>query len=129
KSEESTVTVGFLADYVRATNQDNNTDLPRITPLRVGGKLRIENGPWIASALLRQNFKQTANANYESETSSFTELNINLSRSFELESGELTVFAQGRNLLNEDIRRHTSFIKDTAPQPGSSVHIGLSYEF
>ena len=97
--------------------------------MRVGGKLRIENGPWMVSALLRQNFKQTANAKYESETGSFTELHIDLSHSFELEGGELTLFAQGRNLLNEDVRRHTSFIKDKAPQPGSSVHVGLSYEF
>ena len=129
KSGESTVTVGLLADYVRATNEDDNTDLPRITPMRVGGKVRIENGPWVFGALLRQNFKQTANANYESETGSFTELQIDLSHSFELEGGKLTLFAQGRNLLNEDIRRHTSFIKDKAPQPGSSVHVGLSYEF
>ena len=129
KSEESTVTVGLLADYVRATNEDDNSNLPRITPMRIGGKVRIENGPWIVGALLRQNFKQTANANYESETGSFTELQIDLSHSFELEGGKLTLFAQGRNLLNEDIRRHTSFIKDKAPQPGSSVHVGLSYEF
>ena len=43
--------------------------------------------------------------------------------------GELTLFAQGRNLLDEDIRRHTSFIKDKAPLPGSSVNVGLSYKF
>jgi len=129
KSEESTVTVGLLADYVRATNESNNTNLPRITPMRIGGKLRIENGPWAVGALLRQNFKQSNNAEYESETASFTELQIDLSHSFELEGGKLTLFAQGRNLLNEDIRRHTSFIKDKAPQPGRSVNVGLSYKF
>lgn len=129
QSEGSTVTVGLLVDYVRATNEDDNTNLPRITPMRVGGKLRIENGAWAVGALLRQNFKQSNNAAYESETGSFTELQIDLSHSFELEGGELTLFAQGRNLLNEDIRRHTSFIKDKAPQPGRSVNVGLSYKF
>jgi len=129
KSEESTVTVGLLADYVRATNESNNTNLPRITPMRIGGKLRVENGPWAVGALLRQNFKQSNDAEYESETASFTELQIDLSHSFELEGGKLTLFAQGRNLLNEDIRRHTSFIKDKAPQPGRSVNVGLSYKF
>ena len=129
QSEGSTVTVGLLADYVRATNEDDNTNLPRITPMRVGGKLRIENGAWAVGALLRQNFKQSNDAEYESETGSFTELQIDLSHSFQLEGGELTLFAQGRNLLNEDIRRHTSFIKDKAPQPGRSVNVGLSYKF
>ena len=129
QSAGTTVTVGLLADYVRATNEDANTNLPRITPMRIGGKLRIENGPWAVGALLRQNFKQSNNAEYESETGSFTELQIDLSHSFELEGGELTLFAQGRNLLNEDIRRHTSFIKDKAPQPGRSVNVGISYKF
>ena len=131
QSVGTTVTIGLLADYVRATNEDANTNLPRITPMRIGGKLRIENGPWVVGALLRQNFKQSNNAAHEdeSETASFTELQIDLSHSFELEGGELTLFAQGRNLLNEDIRRHTSFTKEEAPQPGSSVHVGLSYKF
>ena len=131
QSEGSTVTVGLLADYVRATNEDANTNLPRITPMRIGGKLRIENGAWAVGALLRQNFKQSNNAvqEEETETGSFTELQIDLSHSFELEGGELILFAQGRNLLDEDIRRHTSFIKDKAPLPGSSVNVGLSYKF
>ena len=129
QSEGSTVTVGLLADYVRATNEDDNTNLPRITPMRIGGKLHIENGPWAVGALLRQNFKQSKTADYENETASFTELQIDLSHSIELEGGELTLFAQGRNLLDEDIRRHTSFIKDKAPLPGSSVNVGLSYKF
>jgi iron complex outermembrane receptor protein len=131
QSEGNTVAVGLLADYVRATNESNNTNLPRITPMRIGGKLRIENGAWAVGALLRQNFKQSNNADQEkeTETASFTELQIDLSHSFELEGGELTLFAQGRNLLDEDIRRHTSFIKDNAPQPGRSVNVGLSYKF
>ena len=129
KSAGSTVTVGLLADYVRATNEDDNTNLPRITPMRIGGKLRIENGAWVVGALLRQNFKQSKNAEFESETASFSELQFDLSHSTELEGGELTLFAQGRNLLDEDIRRHTSFIKDKAPLPGSSVNVGLSYKF
>ena len=129
KSAGSTVTVGLLADYVRATNEDDNTNLPRITPMRIGGKLRIENGPWAVGALLRQNFKQSKNAEFESETGLFTELQFNLSHNIELEGGELTLFAQGRNLLDEDIRRHTSFIKDKAPLPGKSVNVGLSYKF
>ncbi|MEC8279451.1 MAG: TonB-dependent receptor, partial [Verrucomicrobiota bacterium] len=129
QSEGNTVTVGLLADYVRATNEDDNTNLPRITPMRIGGKLRIENGPWAVGALLRQNFKQSKTADYENETASFTELQIDLLHSIELEGGELTLFAQGRNLLDEDIRRHTSFIKDKAPLPGSSVNVGLSYKF
>ena len=88
-----------------------------------------ENGAWAVGALLRQNFKQSKNAEYENETASFTELQIDLSHSIELEGGELTLFAQGRNLLDEDIRRHTSFIKDEAPQPGRSVNVGISYKF
>ena len=41
----------------------------------------------------------------------------------------LYVFLRGSNLLDEDIRQHTSPLKDLAPLPGRSVHVGLRYEF
>jgi iron complex outermembrane recepter protein len=40
-------------------------------------------------------------------------------------SAPLTRFVQGRNLTDEDIRVHTSFLKDIAPPPGRSFVVGL----
>lgn len=39
--------------------------------------------------------------------------------------GSLTLFAQGRNLLDQTIRVHTSYVKDRVPQPGRTLIVGL----
>lgn len=129
QSGETSVTLGLLADYVRATNEDANEDLPRIPPLRIGGKVRLDHGPWSAGVLLRHNFEQSDTAPDESETDGFTQLQLDLSRSFAVKHGKWTFFAQARNLLDEEIRHHTSFLKDVAPQPGRSVRVGVRFEF
>jgi iron complex outermembrane receptor protein len=36
-----------------------------------------------------------------------------------------TLFVQGRNLLDQDIRLATSFVRDVVPMPGRSVYLGL----
>ncbi len=129
QSGDTSLTLGLLADYVRATDEDANENLPRIPPLRIGGKVRLDHGSWSAGLMLRQNFEQSDTAPGESETDGFTELQLDLSRSFAVKSGEWTIFAQARNLLDEEIRHHTSFLKDVAPQPGRSVRVGVRFEF
>jgi iron complex outermembrane recepter protein len=36
---------------------------------------------------------------------------------------------KGRNLSNEDVREHTSFLKDKLPKPGRSVRLSLRAAF
>ncbi len=129
QSGDTYLTLGVLADYVRASNEDDNEDLPRIPPLRLGGTVRLNHGPWSAGLLLRHNFEQSDTGPEESETDGFTELQLDLSRSIAVKNGEWTFFAQARNLLDEEIRHHTSFLKDVAPEPGRSLRIGVRYEF
>lgn len=129
QSGDTSVTLGLLADYVQATNDDTSEDLPRMPPLRIGGQVRLDHGLWSAGALLRHNFEQSETAPNESDTDSFTELELDLSYRFAVRGGEWTLFAQARNLLDEEIRHHTSFLKDVAPQPGRSLQVGVRFEF
>jgi iron complex outermembrane receptor protein len=41
----------------------------------------------------------------------------------------MTVFAQGSNLLDEEIRNHVSVLKDVAPEAGRNLVLGLRLEF
>jgi iron complex outermembrane recepter protein len=43
--------------------------------------------------------------------------------------GDVLVFLRGSNLLDEDARRHSSPLKEIAPLPGRSAHLGLRAEF
>jgi len=130
RSERATWSAALLGDYVRATDEDNDEDLPRIPPLRIAGKLSFESGPWDGSVLLRRAFKQDDTAANESDTSGYTELKANLNRRFDLGNGVVfTAFLRADNLLDEEIRHHTSFLKDAAPLPGRSVVLGGRFAF
>lgn len=41
----------------------------------------------------------------------------------------LRVFVDGRNLTDEEVREHVSFLKDIAPSPGRSVRAGMAWRF
>ena len=130
RAGDTTVRLGVLADYVVAENRDNNDSLPRIPPLRLGGKAELEYGNWNAGVLIRRSYNQDDTAPNESDTDGFTELETDLSYSYDLGNGMLvTAFARANNLLDEEIRHHTSFIKDKAPRPGRNFTIGARVEF
>ncbi|MFU8848170.1 MAG: TonB-dependent receptor [Opitutales bacterium] len=129
-SGDSRLTLGVVADYVRAENRDSNDPLPRIPPLRIGLRADLESGPWTAGLLLRRAFQQDREAPEETETSGYTELSLDIERAIKLANGmRLAAFLRADNLLDEDIRHHTSFLKDVAPLPGRSAMIGARLEF
>ncbi len=119
--------VRLFADMVEAEEDDSGAYLPRIPPMRLGVGLH---GGWnqfdagIDAIFADDQDKVAAN---ELPTESYTLLNADVSYTFE-ESG-LYVFLRGSNLTDDEIRQHTSPLKDIAPLPGRSVHFGLRYEF
>lgn len=129
-SGDTQFSVGLVGDFVEAENRNSNDPLPRIPPLRLGTRANLEKGLWSADLLLRRAFDQSNNAPGETETGGYTELRLNVQREFELSNGlRLTAFARGNNLLDDEIRHHTSFLKDEAPMPGRSFLVGARVEF
>ncbi len=130
RSADTTLRLGILADYVVAENRDNGEDLPRIPPFRLGGKVELAHGNWNAGLLLRHSFDQNDTAPTETDTDGFTELQAELGYIFEINNrADLTLFARANNLLDEEIRHHTSFVKDQAPRPGRNLTLGARVEF
>jgi iron complex outermembrane receptor protein len=75
-------------------------------------------------------FKQDTLAPEETETAAYTDLQLDLAYSFTLAGGPvLSLFAEADNLLDEDIRHHTSFLKDLAPLPGRNLTLGARLQF
>lgn len=106
---------------------DGGGDLPRITPARFGAGLHAHRGPWSASLDATRVHKQDRIASLETETSGYTMLSADLDWTLPAPGGSVLLFLRARNLLDEDARRHTSFIKDFAPLPGASVIAGLEW--
>lgn len=130
RTADTEVRLGFMTDYVRAKNRDSGDNLPRIPPLRVGSHLGLSHGTWDAGLELRYAFSQNKTAPEETSTDGYTELNLSLSKSFLMDGGRaLTLFARASNLLDEEIRHHTSFLKDEAPLPGRNFTVGGRFEF
>jgi iron complex outermembrane recepter protein len=115
-------------DYVRATNEITDTPLSRIAPMRIGTGLDYKLGDFSSKIDVLHGFKQDRVATNELATDGYTLVNATISYRFKT-ALNLEAFAKARNLLDEDIRDHSSFLKEIAPMGGRSVLFGLRGEF
>ena len=116
------------ADYVEG-ERSNDINLPRITPWRFGMGLTYSSGSWHASFNYTRVKEQDNTAPLETETSGYHLLDMHAGYTFRLHDRKVTLFARGSNLLDEEIRRHTSFVKNLAPLPGRSGIFGLRLSY
>jgi iron complex outermembrane receptor protein len=106
----------------------SNTNLPRIPPARYGFGIDTSRGPLSGNVSLVHAMSQDNLGPLETPTNGYTMVTVDLGYRFSLgrssaETAEL--YLQGRNVLDEEGRRATSFLKDVAPLPGASLVVGL----
>lgn len=118
----------IFADLVRA-ELDSGSDLPRITPARFGAGLDARKGAFSGSLNLTRVDEQDHVAPLERATSGYTLLSADLGYTLAIAGGTTTFYLRGRNLLDEEARRHTSFLKDFAPLPGATLILGVNLRF
>ena len=106
----------------------NGEYLPRISPSRLATRLRYENNAFAAELGLVNVFEQENTASNESSTESYQLLDIKTRYSLPGIS-DASVFLNIDNLLDEEARVHTSFLKDTAPLPGRNFRFGVRASF
>lgn len=105
-------------------------NLPRIAPWRVGGELRWERGPLRASLGAVRYARQDRVAEFEHATPGYTLVDAHLAWHADTAQGNAwEIFLDGSNLLDEEARVHTSFLKDVAPLPGRGVSFGARVFF
>ena len=114
-------------DRVAATFSDGSR-APRIPPQRIGaGLFWREPQGWSARIFLLHAFSQTKIAAEETATKGYNLLSADLSYSHRLKGSgglqEMTIGIKGTNLLNDDVRYHTSFKKDEVLAPGRGVRV------
>lgn len=119
----------LFTDYVRGKlNRGGN--VPRITPLRFGLELNHRMGPWTTNVSVTRIMRQNRVAELETPTPGYTVVNVEATYLIKKNrSNGIMIFLQGKNLLNEDMRVHTSFLKNFAPLPGRALVAGLRGEF
>lgn len=120
----------LFTDYVRGKLNQNNGNVPRTTPQRFGLEANYKIGRWAANLTTIHVLRQNKRAELETSTPSYTLLNLEASyRIKETKSNGIRLFVQGRNLLDEEIRVHTSFLKNFAPLPGRALVAGIRGDF
>ena len=125
-SGDRTVSLEGQADYVHA-----DTDLgpaARIPPYSVTGRITYASTAFDAGLEVRHVGEQDELADFELGTDAYTL--VNLTGAWRpLADRNVTVFAEARNLTDEEAREHVSFLKDIAPLPGRNLRVGVAYRF
>jgi iron complex outermembrane recepter protein len=122
-------------DYVDAKDKTNGGYVPRISPLKLGAGLKYEFDRFGARLDVLHAFKQdrvASNYNYQGGKELMTDAytNVSMMATYKLPTQlNLEAFTRANNLLDEEIREHTSFLKDIAPMGGRSIMFGLRGEF
>lgn len=104
----------------------NEGHLPRIAPGRFGADLSWQRDGWRASLGAVRYFKQDRVAVNEEPSPAYTLVDAHLAYRWERSTGaSWEAFLHGNNLGNEEVRPHTSLLRDYAPLPGRAVAFGL----
>ena len=104
----------------------NTGYLPRIAPARVGADLRWSRDGWRASVGAVRYSRQKDVAQNEDPSKGYTLVDAHLAYRWDRsDSNSYEVFLDGNNLTNQEVRPHTSLLRDYSPLPGRGVAFGI----
>lgn len=119
-------------DFVDARFKDG-TFVPRIPPHRLGGGVYWTDQTWFARIGLLHAFAQNDLAQNETPTAGYDLLKAELSYAVKLPADTGLTEARfgivGTNLLDDEVRNHSSFRKDEILLPGRSIRLFASASF
>lgn len=125
------VDLSLFSDYTRGTLiNSGNGNVPRMPPLRYGLQLDHTLNKWSSYLRVTRGQAQNYAGQNETVTSGWVLMNVGIQyQAKQLDLVELLFFLKGNNLLDENIRNSTSYLKSYAPEPGRGVEVGfrLSY--
>jgi iron complex outermembrane receptor protein len=120
----------LFGDLVRGRLTNGGGDLPRMSPARIGLEADYKQGGWTAYGMLLGVLRQDRVATLETKTDGYLRLDAGIEYTLKVDSEVTTkLFLRANNLLNQDMRVATSFLKDYAPLPGRSFVAGLRASF
>ncbi|MDX1519475.1 MAG: TonB-dependent receptor, partial [Gammaproteobacteria bacterium] len=122
------IDIRLFGDVVRGI-LDNDEDIPRISPARVGLGFDFRRNRWGAKLDIINVFEQNDTAELEEGTGGYVMLNAGLSYTLPVREADARFYLRGTNLLDRDARRHTSFLKERAPLPGRAAIAGIRLSF
>ena len=118
--------IELQADLVRGQfTAGSNRDIPRLPPAKIRASYVVESDHWRAVLNITRAAAQNNAGENQMSTLGYTRLDASLSYN----QPNWSVFVQGQNLTDRDIRNATSFLREIAPEAGRNLTIGLRYQF
>ena len=118
----------LFSDYTRGEFKSGG-DVPRMPPLRYGLQLDY-NWQHLASYLrFTRAEPQTHAGDFETSTAGYYLLNVGIHYQIQAQDATVMLFAKGNNLLNQNIRNSTSYLRNFASEPGRGAEIGFRISY
>jgi iron complex outermembrane receptor protein len=119
----------LFSDYTRGQFV-NGGDVPRMPPLRYGLQLDYNKEHLSSYLRLTRADDQTHVGEFETSTAGYYLLNVGVNYQLKAyRDAKLMVFAKGNNLLNENIRNATSYLRNFAPEAGRGAEVGFRLNY
>jgi iron complex outermembrane receptor protein len=115
-------------DTVRGS-YDHGGAIARMPPAMITLGLEAKSPQMRVRAEVQSIAEQSRTAAFETKTEGSTALNALWSWRPVQSGDRIALTFEGRNLTNEDIREHTSFLKNYLPKPGRSIRVSLTGSF
>lgn len=128
RTAAGTLGLRVFGDLVRARDADGEP-LPQIPPRRLGVEASVVRGPLRLSVDTIWNDAQRDVAPGETTTAGFTAVDMEIAYRWRTGGADMLWFVRGANLLDEDMRRHASPLKDVAPLAARHLAVGVQIGF
>jgi iron complex outermembrane receptor protein len=122
-----TLKADALAEYVRAKTDSGN--LPRIPPLSILTGLEADSERFNFRAEVDYAAKQNKVEVFEIPTDDYALVNLFATWRAPTGAQDVRLSVSVLNLLDDDARQHTSFLKDIVPLPGRNVRFSIASSF
>lgn len=122
-----TLKADALAEYVRAKTDSGN--LPRIPPFSVLTGIEAESERFNFRAELDYAAEQNKVETFEIPTDDYALVNLFATWRAPTGAQDVRLSLSVLNLLDDDARQHTSFLKDIVPLPGRNVRFSIASSF
>ena len=129
KNASQDVDITVFSDYTRG-KLNNEGDVPRIPPLRLGFQVDHRHGNWRSNLRYTYADEQNYGGKNEDSTGSYTLLQLNTHYHIQdFNKADVLVYAKGNNLLNQNIRNSASFLRNFSPEAGIGGEVGIRINY
>ena len=129
ESDSGHLDLSFGMDFINAENHTDNTDLPRIPPLRyrAGAEWQF-NALRLGTEIMFVDGQDNL-APDELPTDAYELWSAYAAYRFIAGDSTWDLLLRGSNLTNSEARMHTSFLKDVSPLPGRNISASIRLSF